>query len=75
MESVSFPSAEESLLNVEQVAKRIGVADRTVWRRVNSGEFPQPVHVGRSARWVSSEINGYIETLKQKRNGGTKETI
>ena len=52
------------LLTVGQVAQRLSVSTRTVWRLVSGGQLPQPVSIGRCKRWPGREIDQYIESLK-----------
>jgi predicted DNA-binding transcriptional regulator AlpA len=58
----------EKLLSVKGVAEIVGVSERQIWRLAADNKFPQPVHVGHSARWVSSDIQTYLEKLKRGRN-------
>jgi len=52
------------LLTVQQTAQLVGLSVRVVWRMVSGGEFPRPRHVGRSARWLHSEILEWTENLE-----------
>ena len=45
----------------------LGVCARTVHRLVAAGELPPPAKVGRASRWFMSEIDGYMERLRQAR--------
>ena len=52
------------LLTSQQVAEKLSVSVRTVWRLVASGRFPQPVRYNRKlVRWKNSEVMRYIESL------------
>lgn len=56
---------ETTLLTSAQVAKRVNVAIRTLWRLVAAGKFPQPVRYNRKlVRWKSEAIDKYISELK-----------
>ena len=67
------------LLTVEQVAALLGVAPNSVWKRHGSGLLgPMPVHLGRTVRWRSAELerwvaancpprSAWIETEKESR--------
>lgn len=50
------------LINAEQVANILNISERTLWRLVSGGKVPQPVRIGRSARWRFQEINSWIES-------------
>ena len=52
------------LLTSQQVADRLAVSVRTLWRLVASGKFPQPVRYNRKlVRWKTVDVTRYIETL------------
>jgi predicted DNA-binding transcriptional regulator AlpA len=61
-------SAEDRLLNVKQVATRLNVSTRQVWRLVAKNELSPPVKIGRSARWFSSDIQAYGSCLRKQRS-------
>lgn len=48
------------LLNVKQVADRIGVSERAIFKWVGSGQFPQPIRISRSVRWDESTLDAWI---------------
>ena len=52
------------LLKVSQVAERLGVSTRTVWRLTSEGRLPQPVAIGRCKRWRRGDVDGFIAALK-----------
>jgi excisionase family DNA binding protein len=52
------------LMTSQQVAERLAVSVRTLWRLVASGKFPQPVRYNRKlVRWKTTEVARYIESL------------
>lgn len=54
-------------LRIKEVAKRIGVSDRTVWRLVADGALPRPIPVSKRVRWwPESIVMAYIERCKGK---------
>lgn len=64
------PDADRSmdrLLTAKEVATKLGICIRGVWRGVQNGELPAPVKVGRCSRFVLSEIDGAINALKASR--------
>ena len=51
----------DRLLRVSEVARKLSVSGRTVWRMTDRGELPRPVRIGtRMVRWRESEIEAYI---------------
>lgn len=49
------------LLNVNQVAERLGISSRQCWKLLCAGRFPKPVRLGRSVRWRQDVITKFIE--------------
>ncbi len=58
--------ASPRFLTVKEVASRLSISSRTVWRRTNNDEtFPRPIHIaGRSTRWALAEIEVYEGSRK-----------
>lgn len=51
----------DRLLRASEVARKLSVSSRTVWRMTDGGELPRPVRIGtRMVRWRESEIEAYI---------------
>jgi excisionase family DNA binding protein len=55
--------SDDELLNVEQVAQRLGVGRTTVYELMNSGELPS-VTIRRCRRVLRSDLNAYIARLR-----------
>lgn len=52
------------LLTVREVARRLSISERTVWRWTAMGLLPPPVHPhARSTRWRSADIERYLREL------------
>jgi excisionase family DNA binding protein len=52
------------LIRVEEVATLMGVSERTIWRRVSEKKFVAPVSVGSCTRWRRSDVEAFINGLK-----------
>jgi len=52
------------MLNVRQVAKKLGISVRTVWYWVETNpDFPKGAKLGpRARRWTEAEIDAYVES-------------
>ncbi len=54
----------DSLMTVSQVAERLFVSNRTIWRLVAEGKLPQPKRYSRKlVRWLASDIKKHLESL------------
>lgn len=54
-------ASTDRLLKAREVASLLGLGVRTVWRLASAGEIPRPIAVGRSARWLESELAAWIK--------------
>jgi predicted DNA-binding transcriptional regulator AlpA len=53
-------SVPDQLLTVHQVASRLRVSTRQVWKLAASDQMPRPLKLSRSARWRESDIARFI---------------
>jgi excisionase family DNA binding protein len=62
----SLPS---QLLTARQVAERLKIGTRTVWRWAASGRLPKPIRLvhGRITRWRAEEIDSFVAALAEQR--------
>ena len=51
----------ESLLSIAQVARLVGVSQRTLRRMIAEDRTPQPVRIGRAIRMRASEVDLWIK--------------
>jgi len=59
--------APDRLIRIRDVAYLVGMSKATIYRKLKSGEFPQPVSTGGSSvRWKESDIMMWIEALTQR---------
>jgi len=57
----------QGFLRLKQVAKLVPIGESTIWARVASGEFPQPIKLGpRTTVWYAEDIYAYIESFRKK---------
>ena len=58
------PKSSPDLITSQQVANRLAISIRTLWRLVRAGKVPQPVRYNRKlVRWKAIDLTRYIETL------------
>ena len=55
----SFPESSP-LLSANDLARRLNVSRRSIWRWRSAGKLPAPVVVGRLIRWRRDEIERWI---------------
>lgn len=50
----------KDLLKASEVAQRLGIGVRTVWKWTALGELPAPFRLGRITRWRRRDIHRYL---------------
>jgi excisionase family DNA binding protein len=60
----SLPNSGKDLLTAQDVARRLSIGVRTLWRLVAQGKLPQPIRYTRKlVRWRAMDIDRYIQSL------------
>ena len=63
----------ERLLRLPEVIRRVGYSRPSIYRKMNSAEFPSPVNLGgRAVAWIESEIDAWIESRVSDRRAVAK---
>ena len=58
------PNRAVDLLTAKDVARRLSIGVRTLWRLVAQGKFPQPIRYTRKlVRWKTADVDRYIQSL------------
>lgn len=64
--SVINPGPTE-LLTLPRVEQSTGMKRSNIYRKIQLGLFPPPVHVG-GARWIGAEVDEYVQRCKDERD-------
>lgn len=55
----------DRLMDIEAVRQMLRVSKRTVYRLMSEGVFPKPVRIGSLSRWFESEVQAFLQALKE----------
>lgn len=60
-----------SLLNDQFVDMKFitgltGLTDKWFYKQIQDGKFPKPIKLGRSSRWLKSEVESWLQTCIDK---------
>jgi len=53
-------STPPALLAFEPVSNYVSMGRSRVYALIDEGKFPKPIKIGRSSRWLKSEIDSWI---------------
>ncbi|MXY68670.1 MAG: AlpA family transcriptional regulator [Acidobacteriia bacterium] len=57
------------VLRLPDVVARVGLSKSTLWRRINDGEFPEPIKLGpRAVGWLEEEVDAWIKSRSRTAN-------
>jgi predicted DNA-binding transcriptional regulator AlpA len=58
------------MLSAAEVARWVGISERSVWRWTKLGILPPPVRLGkRCSRWRASDIQRFLDARKEAGEG------
>ena len=58
----------DKLMKINEVENTVGFRKSTIYSRISEGGFPPPVRIGRSNRWLASDVSGWIEEKAGQRS-------
>jgi excisionase family DNA binding protein len=56
---------DKELLRAREVADRLGIHLRTVWRWTAEGELPAPFRLGHTTRWRRRDIDAFLNARQR----------
>jgi len=58
----SKPSlSEDQFVNMTFITRLLGVSDKWIYQLIKDGIFPKPIKLGRSSRWLQSEVEAWLQ--------------
>jgi len=64
-------STPDYLITLPKVCERVALSGSEIYRRIQTGEFPSPVPIGKSrVAWSAQEIDAHVEQCKRNRDVG-----
>lgn len=58
----SHPSFPPALLAFEPLSHYVGFGRSSIYQQIAAGEFPKPIKIGKSSRWVKAEVDAWISS-------------
>ncbi|OKP21428.1 helix-turn-helix transcriptional regulator [Serratia fonticola] len=59
---------EDQFIDMAFITQLVGMSDKFLYKLIKDGSFPKPIKLGRSSRWLQSEIESWLqERISQSR--------
>ncbi|HBR1377853.1 helix-turn-helix transcriptional regulator [Klebsiella pneumoniae] len=71
---MAIQNSNTSLLNDKMVDMKFitefsGLTDKWFYKLISEGQFPKPIKLGRSSRWMQSEVENWVkQRINQSRS-------
>ncbi|MEL4203958.1 AlpA family transcriptional regulator [Plesiomonas shigelloides] len=51
----------DKFVDMAFITKLTGLTDKWFYKLIKDGEFPKPIKLGRSSRWLESEVETWLQ--------------
>lgn len=62
IQTTGTPLLSDQLVDMKFITKLTGLTDKWFYKLIQDGEFPKPIKLGRSSRWLRSEVKQWLQT-------------
>lgn len=52
---------DDQFVDIKFITRLTGLSDKWFYKLIKDGEFPKPIKLGRSSRWLKSEIENWLQ--------------
>jgi len=59
--TTDFSVLNDQLVTMAFITRRTGLTDKWFYKLIKDGEFPKPIKLGRSSRWLQSEVEAWLQ--------------
>lgn len=61
MNTQSISLLNDQFVDMKFITRLTGLSDKWFYKLIQEGEFPKPIKLGRSSRWLNSEIESWLQ--------------
>ncbi|CNI62833.1 AlpA family transcriptional regulator [Yersinia enterocolitica] len=59
----------DQFVDMKFITRFTGLTDKWFYKMIQDGEFPKPIKLGRSSRWLQSEVEAWMQArIDESRN-------
>ncbi|HHR6502237.1 TPA: helix-turn-helix transcriptional regulator [Providencia alcalifaciens] len=61
MSTQAIPLLDDQFVDMKFITRLTGLTDKWFYKLIQDGEFPKPIKLGRSSRWLKSEVELWLQ--------------
>ncbi|MEX6162435.1 helix-turn-helix transcriptional regulator [Proteus mirabilis] len=58
--TTDYPLLNDQFFDMKFITHLTGLTDKWFYKLIQEGEFPKPIKLGRSSRWLKSEVEHWL---------------
>ncbi|EMJ9773683.1 MULTISPECIES: helix-turn-helix transcriptional regulator [Proteus] len=58
--TTNYPLLNDQFIDMKFITQLTGLTDKWFYKLIQDGEFPKPIKLGRSSRWLKSEVEHWL---------------
>jgi predicted DNA-binding transcriptional regulator AlpA len=59
--TTDYSVLNDQLVTMTFITQLTGLTDKWFYKLIKNGEFPKPIKLGRSSRWLESEVEAWLQ--------------
>ncbi|WP_448196002.1 helix-turn-helix transcriptional regulator [Raoultella planticola] len=59
--TTDYSVLNDQLVTMAFITRLTGLTDKWFYFLIKNGEFPKPIKLGRSSRWLQSEVDAWLQ--------------
>ncbi|WOB99314.1 MULTISPECIES: helix-turn-helix transcriptional regulator [unclassified Providencia] len=75
IQTINTPLLSDQLVDMKFITQLTGLTDKWFYKLIQDGEFPKPIKLGRSSRWLKSEVENWLQNRIAESRGPTPSLI
>lgn len=56
-----YPITHDQLVGMTFITSFTQLSDKWFYKLISEGQFPKPIKLGRSSRWLQSEVEAWVQ--------------
>ena len=61
MMNTDIPVLNDQFVDMKFITRLTGLTDKWFYKLIQDGIFPKPIKLGRSSRWLQSEVEAWLQ--------------